>query len=98
MLRGRIKLASEIGPPEIFLPVKRATGDLECCKTEIAQTKRDGRSIEGGVNGIAGARMVEGKVEQCLGGQTGAGPSQPDARRREVSQFAQRTARTYRWF
>ena len=47
--------------------------------------------IEGGVNGVAGARMVEGKVEQRLGRQAGAGPAQPDARRRQIPQVAQRT-------
>ena len=48
----------------------------------------DGRHIEGGMNGVAGARVIEREVEQRLGRQAGAGAAEPDARRRQVPQIA----------
>jgi hypothetical protein len=41
------------------------------------------------MNGVAGARVVERKGEQRLGRQAGAGPAEPDPRRRQIPQIAQ---------
>ena len=54
--------------------------------------------IEGGMNRVAGARMVQREFEQRSGRQAGAGPAEPDARRRQVAQIPQRTGRRRRRF
>ena len=55
--------------------------DLERLEPEIVQARDDRGRIERGMNGVAGAGMVERKGEQRLGRQAGAGAAEPDARR-----------------
>ena len=95
---SRIELASEIGTTEIVAPVARLAGNLNRLQAEADQSGDETRVIEGGMNGIAGARVIERKVEQCLGRHACAGPAKPDARRRQVPQIAQRTGRRRRRF
>jgi hypothetical protein len=56
--------------------------DLERLKTEIAQARDDRGRIEGGMNGVAGAGMIERKGEQARPSPTRAGVSS----RRSVSE------------
>ena len=56
------------------------SSDLEA---EAAKFRDQARRIEGGMNGIAGPRMIEREVKQRLGRHAGAGAAEPDARRRQ---------------
>ena len=67
MLGLRIEPASEVGTPEIIRPVADATGDSMGRETKIIETGDDGGEVEGGMNRVAGSRVVERKFEQRFG-------------------------------
>ena len=93
LLRSLVEHPPEIGTPQIVLAVADTAADLSGLQAEIAKTLHQAGHIKGGMNGIAGARMIQGKGEQRLGRQAGAGPAKPDARRRQMAQIPQRSSR-----
>ena len=74
----------EIGTPEIIAAGMHAAADLHRLQAQTIKSGREPRNIEGGMNGVAGARMIQRKFEQRLGRQAGARAAKPDARRRQV--------------
>jgi hypothetical protein len=87
-----VQHSPEIGTPQIILAVAGAAADVDRLKTKRAEALQQARDIEGGMNGIAGARMVKGKGEQRIGRQAGAGAAKANARRGQLAQIAQRSA------
>ena len=96
---ARSSIRPRSGTPQIVLPVARAAGDLDRLQGRDRAGPDDQRgNIEGGMNGVAGARMVEREVEQRLGRQAGAGAAKPDARRGQVPQIASASGTAARRF
>src|SRR6202035_5091549 len=85
-----------VGTAEIVLAVADLAADGKWLEAEIAEACDDGRCVEGGMNRVAGARVVEREVEQRLGRQAGAAAAEPDAGRREVPQIPKRPGRRRR--
>ena len=69
-----------------------AARDFTCFKTEITKTLHQGCDIEGGMNRVTGAGVVQCKFEQCLGRQTGAGAAKPDTCRSQIPEIAERSS------
>src|SRR5579862_3875384 len=92
-LRIRIKLAPEIRTREVVVTAWREAGNLLCFQTESGKALQQRFRVESRVNRIAGARMVKGKFEQCLGGEACARATQCDACRRELTQALERRGR-----
>ena len=63
LLGGLIEPTPQIGTPEIVTPAAGAASDIEGFETEIAQRGDQGLGIEGGMDGVAGARVVQREFE-----------------------------------
>ena len=81
MLRAGIELSAEVGPRQIVFAAAREARHLRCLKPESAKAGGDRAPIESRMHGVAGARVVQRKGEQCFGRQAGAGAAKPDPRR-----------------
>jgi hypothetical protein len=88
---GRVEYAAEVGTAEIIAPATRLAGKQNRLQAEATQSGNDPRMIEGGVNGVARPRVVEGKAEQRCGRQARARPAEPDPGRRQLAQKFKRT-------
>jgi hypothetical protein len=91
--RGLVKPSAEIRPLEVILAVTGAACDGNSLATERTEGGKEARYVEGGTHGIAGARMVEGEVEQRPRRQARAGAAQRHARRRQFAQIIDRPER-----
>jgi len=89
-LRVGVQHAAEVGTAQIVAPVRRAARHLDGIEVKRAERGDQGFGIEGGVDGIAGPRMIEREVEQRLRRQAGAGAAKRDARRGQRPEVADR--------
>ena len=76
-------MSSEIGTPQIIPAVARAAATTSMAARPSAVKPGDQtRRIEGGMNGVAGARMIEREVEQRVVGRLA--PARPSPTRAGV--------------
>ena len=88
MLRGLIELSSEVGTPEIILAVAaRGWRPAIGRKPSSARPAVTAEISKVGMNGVAGAGMIEREFKQRSGRQARAGAAKPDPRRREIPQM-----------
>src|SRR5690348_329595 len=87
-LRGSlIEPASKIGTPEIIAAAAGPARHLEGAKTEAIQSGCQIGCMEGSMNGITGARVIECEIEQRRGRQARAGTTERDACRCEAAKI-----------
>src|SRR6185503_15802571 len=95
-LRGSfIEPASEIGTSEIVAAAAGPARDLDRAKTERAKRGCESGCIEGRVNGVARARMIEREVEKRGGRQARTGSADRHARRCERAEVCDRSRRLH---
>jgi hypothetical protein len=82
-----IEHSPEIRTPQVIPAIAGAAFDVESHNTESAQSLAQSGYVEGGMNGVAGAGVVQGEGQQHLRRQAGARSSQPDTGRREIAQI-----------
>jgi hypothetical protein len=61
--------------------------DGDALASQRAERGDQAAGVEGGVHSIAGARMIEGEIEQCFRRQARAGASERNARRRQFAKI-----------
>ena len=91
--RGRVELPAEIRPGQIVPPVGGAARHLQGRQAQRLQLGGERRGIEAGMDGVAGAGMGQGEIQQRLGRQAGAGAAERDAGRGQTAQLGQRARR-----
>jgi hypothetical protein len=89
ILRCWIELSPPIRTPQIILAGLRAARHLQRRKSKRVEAGDNGWNIETGMNGIAGAGVIQGEFEQRRCRQAGAGAAEPDSCRGQMPQIAQ---------